>query len=255
MPLLSRLAVLKPAPLDNINGSVGWWRFDDGTAADLSGNQNNGVYSNTPPAPIGGPVAGVAAVNWAGTNQYATITHAAMLDLAAPFTITVWLKYASQGNIVVLEKNGNSGFSFQLGANVTDALTVWVGAPNKGPQSNSTWADSKWHFFAMICGASPKVYVDGIDDTGSVAAADPPSYAGAPVYFGSRAGSFPYTGAMADVRFWPRQLAVDEIRSLYYQGIAFPGLYSEGEMPALFVSTAADVQPPRSMHQFRLRAA
>ena len=65
---LTKFNVLTTNPKDNENGLVGWWTFDDGTATDWSGNQNNGTLVGAPTTVPG--IIGSNALKFNGSSQY-----------------------------------------------------------------------------------------------------------------------------------------------------------------------------------------
>ena len=71
--------------------SSGWWRFDDGagtTAADSSGNGNDGTLSGDPQR-VAGKVSGALQFN--GVDDFVDIPHAEILTVDNEVTVMAWI--------------------------------------------------------------------------------------------------------------------------------------------------------------------
>lgn len=164
-----------------------------------------------------------------GTDDYLNIPAATSLDLTPPFTLSFWLKFTTTSNLVVWERNGNSGFSVQV---ISGKIQVNIGGTNTTQSviTTSTWNDGNWHqccFTASSIGShTGAAYVDGRDDTNSANnGAGTPSYAGAPMVIGSRLGSFGFAGPLDSLMLHPRPLSAAEVRALYDESrCGCPGL-------------------------------
>ena len=98
--------ILSTRRRENTNGLVGWWTFQDGTAMDWSGNQNNGVLVGSPNV-----VSGIIgnALSFTG-SQSVTIANS-LITGTGNWTILAWINSGSfnfntRGNIF---QTGNSG--------------------------------------------------------------------------------------------------------------------------------------------------
>lgn len=233
---LTKFNVLTTRPNDNTNGIAYWGTFDDGTAVDWSGNQNNGSFNNTI-TPIGGIIGN--ALTFSSTG-YVSIP---AFPITFPFSISLWVKYTTSSNVVIFECNGNSGFSLQSGAIVAGALSMWCGTGSDGPRANVLSNTGQWVHVVAVASltlAQNKMYLNGVDstNTGTTVAATTPTF-GQPVYIGSRAGSFGFGASADDVRLYNRIVSGAEANSIYNQAIAFQQGYPEMEMPALYLSSSS----------------
>ena len=77
------------AALGQTDGLVGYWSFDDSTAADSSGYANHGTMYGDPNC-----IAGVkgAAIEFDGINDYIIIPDSDWLDTDSMMTISLWIR-------------------------------------------------------------------------------------------------------------------------------------------------------------------
>jgi uncharacterized repeat protein (TIGR01451 family) len=139
------------------------------TAADSRG-ANNGVFTNGPVLNEPGPLAGSGdrAARLDGVNDYVTVPDATSLDLGdGPLSLEAWVKRttASSAGISIFQK-GASAMQFGLYLDNTflakDNIATVV-------SSTTTVTGTGWHHIvATKSGASAKLYIDGVDRTGTV---------------------------------------------------------------------------------------
>lgn len=87
---------------------VARYTFDDGTAADDSGNSNNGVLNGNV-APATDAERG-AVMNFGGTDSFIRVANSASLNaVASQITIAMWLNIPSTGTRQLIEKGGTGG--------------------------------------------------------------------------------------------------------------------------------------------------
>jgi hypothetical protein len=144
-------------------GLVGWWKFDETegtTAADSSGNGNNGTLQGSPVwRPQGGKIGGTLEFN--GKGDYVKINNESAFDITDQITISAWVNIASvpQEWTGIVTKGdsawristdfANNVFHFGLGQN--DYLN-----------GKTTVGSGQWHHVLCVYdGRKMSTYVDG----------------------------------------------------------------------------------------------
>ena len=192
---------------------------------DISGNRNDGTLVNGPTWVPGAPGGGYA-LEFDGSNDYVEVPHATELNVSLPLSISIWLKYTSDANQVIFEKNGNNGFSLQQAGTGSGLLSLWAGGSGNGVRTAAGYNDGLWHFFVFVLSSTTvgdgHVYVDGVE-----VAIDEPSDAGTPsygtntpIYIGSRAGSFGQDGQYANISLYARTLHLSDAIRFYFDPLA-----------------------------------
>lgn len=248
----SRFAALKTSPLDYDPALICWCPFDNGTALDYSGNQNNGVATGTP------VFAGSEMGNSYGftSGNYFSVTTLGNANPIATNRVTVaaWLKpnVTTRGDILsVWAGDGGGGASdqFVLLYGLTSGKPQMFLLQNGGANVNHSGVGSTamatglwYHVAGLYDGVECAVYLNGKLEA-SQPNVNQPLGTGAsnPIQIGGSAGGTnPLNGSLADVRFYNRGLSGVEINALYNQGLArFALSPDEWEMPALFAASAA----------------
>jgi Concanavalin A-like lectin/glucanases superfamily len=234
---LTQFNVLPSRPADNTDGMAAWWTFNDGTATDFSGNQNNGTLTNGP-ALVGG-ISGNA-LSFNGSNQYISVPigTSSPLKFQGNFSVSAWVKPTSLHNYGNVIGTGNVNTSYGL---ITFADGEWhwqlsSGADVQAPAGslvNGTWA----HIAATYDGTTVSLYQNGAFVTSG--ARGQPGVPTSPFYIGADVGNGRYfSGIIDDVRAYVRTLSPAEINAIYNQSIAYQQGYPEMEMPALMTSAS-----------------
>jgi hypothetical protein len=233
LPLQTKFSAFSAQPIDNENGLVGWWTFDDGTATDFSGNQNNGVFIN---APIFGAGKLSNSLKLNGTSQYATISDAPMLR-AANVTVLLWFSLTSLPGIVSIlcrPQNGPPWSSPYLTwlIRVRTSTLVEIDVGNSTTYSNADWTVpsislGQWHHigFTYSPGAL-KAYFDGVSLGVNATVTGALNYvSGFPIVIGADYGSSPaasyFPGYVDDVKIWAQALSPQDINTVYNQDNAY----------------------------------
>lgn len=204
------------------------------TAADATGNNNNGNLNNGAVFSTG-KIGNAVSLN--GSNQYLTVNNSGSLNPTSAITLSVWIKASSlTGNRVIFKKQ-NWSASYELaiyGGQLTFNLN--------GPGSVSTAAPSTgvWHLItATYDGAAKKIYVDG---SISQAASGPIGTNGEAIMIGTSGGWENYfSGLVDDARIYNRALSQTDVQSLYNSGAGVSriavneGLETTGITPSFIV--------------------
>ena len=203
-------------------GLVGYWSFDGknmGTTSsrDLTNNGNTGWLINGPLRAAGKLG---QALSFDGSNDYVSVSDNTALEPAIPFSVSVWAKFTTTANTVVLEKDGNNGYSVQTLSSGLIMASGGAGAGNRITTSVTT-NNNQWHHAVFVVTGSNngdgKAYIDGVDRTSE---ADPsaPLYSTGALVIGSRSGTVAFPGLIDEVRVYNRALSDKEVRTLYNMG-------------------------------------
>ena len=218
---------------------LGWWRFDDSTANDSSGNDYHGVASSPTIYNDDIPFGTGKSINLNGL-KYVTVSDGgteSVFDGGSTFTISTWVKEWPEGNwSPFLSKRGEGGQGWQIRRlnNSADQIAFTLRGPG-----NDDWSatqnidDNRWHHLAATWGGGKRnIYVDGIL-IGSENRAGSVSPTGSQLVFGARDDSAnsntPPTISnqsgvwLDDVRFYRASLSQENISSIYDNGLGDVG--------------------------------
>lgn len=184
------------------------WEGAGNRAIDLSGHGNHGA---------------ITGAGWVNNglsfdgNDYISVADNAIVELTFPFTITAHLQYTTAGNVVIIEKDGNGGYSLQSYLGKIFLNVGGFGVGNR-VQSSITINDNKTHKVVFtVWGSSneqSKVYIDGIDVTDE-SVCGTPNYSTGSLYLGSRGGSFGFPGIMDNVNLYNVVFSAAQVKFLY----------------------------------------
>ena len=152
-----------------------------------------------------------------GINDYVSVPHSSSLNISGPFTVAMWLKTSGTGNDIILEKNGNSGFSVQRFSSNQWGINVNNGFITASADASKN--DGKWHHLAFVYNGANDgyVYVDGEDVT-VTNTPNTPNLSSGILAIGSRSGTLGFEGDLDEVQIWSRALNASEL-SLSYAGL------------------------------------
>jgi chitodextrinase len=218
-----------------VNGLVGYWALDDGsgtTAVDSSGNGNNATLVNSPTW-TAGQVNGALQFN--GSNSYASVPANGGLNVSGQFSITMWVKDLSN-NQSLEQIFGRDDYSGRLLFGGWGEIKAEFGDEFDTPLY--VLPTGSWHHVAYVAGSSGEtLYVDG-----AVVASD--TFTGAtfvnsnPIFMGdSISNAYPFNGSLDEVRVYNRALSASEVLAVMND----PGLPggSSGSAPAIFSFSAS----------------
>ncbi len=218
------------------SGLVAYYNFDNGTAADSSGNSNNGVL-------IGGPTltagkVGAASLLFDGVDDYVNIPHSSSVNIGSGnFAFSFWFKKtnATDSYTSLLSKNTSDdsdgpGFVFFLRETVPN---IYAGIGNGSATLGAAGTpinNTDWQHVTVVREQGQKllVYLNGVvaaqstvvDTIGDVSNA-------VGITIGKGAGLNPsgpphqeyFKGAIDDVRVYNRALTAAEVTEIYnYSG-------------------------------------
>lgn len=227
--------ILSTRRRENTNGLLYWGTFQDGTAMDWSGNQNNGQMVASPAVV---PGFNGNALNFNGSTQ--SITLPTSIHPAA-CSVVAWVNAGAFTNALnsVYARNNNSHY-FTLTINSSGKLALYLVAGGSQVAYNGTGAytlaTGKWYRTAMCYDSVVGLngYVNGALDAtvGANGTIDTSAVATSIGIDPANAGR-QFSGAIGDVCVYNRALTGSEVNTDYNQAVAAAN-QPEGELPMLF---------------------
>lgn len=206
-----RVLAIRPASL------MGYWSLNETsgtTAADSSGNGNNGTYQGTTLNGIIHPD-GLSAPLFDGINDWVTIPHTTTLNPSGQLTISVWVNATetTYWRGIVAKTDGatwSTGYGiFLLDTGVINAYLTGYG---DGINANYSILSSWVHLAYTNDGSTQRLYQNGtlIAESGYVVGSSTTN----DLYIGVQPGGAGWYGSIARVALWNEALDADEISEL-----------------------------------------
>jgi autotransporter-associated beta strand protein/parallel beta-helix repeat protein len=212
------------------SGPAGYWHLDETggtTAADASGNGNQGIYSSGVTLGISGvlPTVSDNAAQFHGNNDSLSIPDNAAFK-PAQITVEAWVKPdpASPYYRGLVVKTSNAGWGdgygiVRVGGDNTN-IRFFVNNYNT-TQVQGAIAVGQWsHVVGTYDGANLKLYINGVL-AGSLAYSGPINHSTAPLLIGSGGSGYDWLGTIDETAVYGRALSAAEIQGHYLHGIAF----------------------------------
>ncbi len=227
------------------DGPTSYWRLGEIAQNSTTGGDLNGVNPGTYPAsgcahattgPINGDSSGAATFN--GSTCAITVPDSPSLRFAKdqPFSIDAWVKTSSLSGQSIIAKMNNAapftGWDFivasgKLQFQLTDTWST--NALSKQGSTDLTLNGAPWHHVAATYDGSAtaggiNLYVDGVLDAPSSTVntlTGDPRYA-TPVTIGSRSAGRFFTGSLAEIAVYSRELSADQIMAHRTAGTTAP---------------------------------
>jgi hypothetical protein len=205
---------------------AGLWLFDDGTAADSSGNGNNGTLMGDPQV-ITGVFGKALAFNG---DDYVAIADSNSLDMNEQFTIMFWVRSDKEMLDMWADRQvvvGKHYLEYEIGIYMDGQLHTYTsngaGDYDEGimAQSVGAWAVGKWYHVAWtLNGAHETAYINGVN-IGEYDKAHANTMPGEhEVNIGQRTeGGQPMTGAVDEVAILNVALAESDIVAAMNNGM------------------------------------
>jgi hypothetical protein len=200
-------------------GLVGWWKFDESegtTAADSSGNGNNGVLMGNPQwQPSGGKLGG--ALEFDGVDDYVESNYSANLPT---WTVAVWVNgHAAPSSLKPtgpVHREGNYQINWD---HVVDAFRGAAGVKVNGTWYNASFgplqANTWYHLAATYDGENLKTFKDGALISNNSNPSGPSDHEAATLKFGRHSTRQDYfSGKVDDVRIYNYALSETDIAGL-----------------------------------------
>jgi len=187
-----------------------------GTHYDSTVNNNDGTPYNEVTQNTVGEIDG--ADSFDGSDDYIEIPDSSSLEIHAPATISFWFNTTQTGNKVIFEKNENNGFSVQRRG--TNHMKInYGGISDAIMTTGASYHDGLWHHIVFVLESTwsqSKIYVDGVDDTGTINTPGTPTYGSETIYIGSRASVASFGGTLDEIRVTDTAYSNDQIKATYY---------------------------------------
>jgi fibronectin type 3 domain-containing protein/anti-sigma regulatory factor (Ser/Thr protein kinase) len=207
-------------PIDRDVTLVGYWKFDEGSgtsAADASGNGNNGVVVNGATW-TAGRVNG--ALRFDGVNDYANMGNGASLNFSGRITIAAWVKPEATSGLRNIVSHGytlspNAEVILRINASKYE-VGSWNGTGFGATASIPAGDVNNWvHLVGVYDGAAWRLYRNGAQVSSSNATTGAVTVNGNWA-IGSRGTGTErfFQGCIDDVRIYSRNLSVSEIQAL-----------------------------------------
>ncbi|MDB5161770.1 MAG: Laminin sub protein [Candidatus Saccharibacteria bacterium] len=205
---------------DNVNGLVGWWKFNgDGKAA--IGPTDANITGATPGPGQNSSSNGSYVYN--GTaSQYTQIPSSFSLG-TSNVTISTWVNPATSTDSGAFVKIGSTGYGIGMGSSGFDNSTPGTKLVMlfEGIRWIPTTADvtTGWHHVVMVINSSgvPLAYLDGAL-VGSYPGANASAPGSSTTYIASANTTRYFNGSVDDTRIYNRVLSASEISTLYSAG-------------------------------------
>ena len=131
------------------------------------------------------------------------------------YSFSIWVKYTTTANRVVMEKKANNQLCLQLGGTGFNGYITWVGGPDYLLRSAGPMNDGQWHHICCVAdGNSSTYYIDGqINATGGskIFASNNTN----DLHIGSRGGSIGIIGEMNQLCIFNYALDFSQVTYLY----------------------------------------
>jgi hypothetical protein len=236
------------------SGLVGWWKLDESagtTAADSSGNGNNGTLSGGAWQASGGQLAGALNFN---SGDYVDCGSGASLSTPS-VTVAFWMKpsqMAVMGPVDKLPMTTGIGYALRL----RDTGDIWFRLGSEPGTQYDVYGDRRYtngvwtHVAATFDSASgaARLYINGVVAAHQPTCAITLNAASTHLLFAkeNKTGSEPYAGLLDDVRVYDHALTSNEIATVMSGGggiqpPTISGTTRTGNSPGLFWSTDSGV--------------
>lgn len=221
------------------------------TAADSSGNANNGTHTGTVAASTTTAPNRKDSVRSAQyTAAYTSVPNSASLDITGAFSITGWMYWTGGAfayNPILSKWNtaGTTGFGLSLdGGTNTLRFDSYAGGSGSNIKGDTVLSANTWYFVAATraSGGAAKIYLNAsVDKSGTLASA--PGSISDEVRVGSdkSTGGRVWTGLLDDVRLYNRELSADEVAEIMFSKMQLTCTFdaSLGDVPEMTISRVA----------------
>ncbi|MFB3107146.1 MAG: LamG domain-containing protein, partial [Pseudomonadales bacterium] len=219
---------LTPEP----TGLIAHWTFDEGgtsqTAADSSGNTNNGTLGSNPTGadsndPTWVCVSGGNALDFDGTDDYVIAPTSASLDITGDkITIAAWVKFDTTFDSSATQDATfiDGGSKIEFWWEDSDGklhFSLATGAWLELLSTRTSWTANTWyHIVGVYNGTNKYLYINGAEDNSQLDSGNLNS-SGSSILISqavAAANEGPFDGLIDDVRIYDRALSQTEITAL-----------------------------------------
>ena len=195
---------------------------------DSSGNNRHGAYQNGAVPVFPGMVNESSRSLNAVSNLFAKVP-GGVAEAINGFSLALWLQFSHTTNLLILERNQNTGYSLQTfdsstGGAGTIGFVTGGGTPKRWLQSSIAINDGIPHCAVFTFGGTPAssyLYIDGIDRSTRPESGGTPSYGATTVWdVGSRNGTAALNGRLGGLAIFPYLLTAEDAKLLFEAGSA-----------------------------------
>jgi uncharacterized repeat protein (TIGR03803 family) len=204
-------ALAAPSP---VNGLVAAYSFNDGTAADATGNGHQGTISGA----VGVSGKYGSALSFDGVDDKVSIANAADLGFKTGMTLEAWVRPDTLQSVsAIVLKEAPSGLAYALyannSANRPSGVASIAGAKRDATSSSALTAAAWSHLAVTYNGSLLKLWVNGVlrgsrSITGSILVSN-----GALMIGGSNVLGEHFDGVIDNVRLYNRALGAEEVQT------------------------------------------
>ena len=207
-------------------GVVSYWRLGEssGTSACDAVGSNGGTYQGGYTLGQTGAFNGDpdTAVAFNGSTGLMSVPHASSLDVGDDFTLEAWVKRGTVSTSAYQAVASQQAKAWMLYFNSSNRLVLRDATVADVVSSKTTVTDNAWHQVAVTKnGASVHLYIDGVDQTGSVANQTLQNNT-LPLTIGQSSNTAFWNGRIDDVSLYRRDLSATEIKAHYDKGTSTP---------------------------------
>lgn len=188
-------------------------------ADDISGNNLDGTYVNTPTLSVQGAIINdgdTSITLTAASSEYLTVADNALLDPGDTFTIEAWVKKVAGVAYTICDK-GTDGYQLHISAGGLLQLSktgTAVIVSSTTAISNAVWT----HVVATKATTTVKLYINGVDRTDTVTNQTIVGTATALNIGRTAAGAGYFDGSMDEFALYPTALSATQVLAHYTAG-------------------------------------
>jgi hypothetical protein len=201
---------------------VSYWRLGESagtTACDVAG-RNPGTYMGGFTLGQSGAIVGDSNTGTLlnGTTGWVSVPPLASLNTGDSFTFEAWVKRTSIGGTTSQVIASKQGAAWTLLFNTTNQLVLQANTTKISTSTTALTDTTKWHQVAATkSGATVKLYIDGVDKTGTVTNVTLTNTT-SPLAIGQNANASFFKGAIDDAALYSSALTGSAIASHYSLG-------------------------------------
>lgn len=206
------------------DGARSYWQLDETSGANAndsnSTNNNDGTYVGTSLASAAGAVDADSAPNFpGGTGAYVTVPDANSLDLLDTMTFECWVKRAATGAVMgLMHKTGANGPDFRFHSD--DRIRMTRNGTNIVASTTTITDTTSWHHLVMTKATTAvKLYIDGVDVTGTVGNLALSNTANAFLIGAVTTTTLSFNGLIQKVAVYPTALTPTQVLDHYNVGV------------------------------------
>jgi PKD repeat protein len=229
------------------DGPARYYRFEPGLQQreEITNDNFKLTLGNLPAVTTGAFTESEGGILFNGTNQYVSNADEAALDVGDTVTLQAWVKTSTSGTVqYLIDKGWATAYALAIWS---DNKILFRGAATALAYSTVTVTDGVWHHVvATKSGATVKIYIDGIDRTGTVTNATLGNTTNT-LHLGSTTSPAAYlNGSLDEVAIYPTALSATRVQAHYQAATGLAGplptagfTHSEIGLTSTFTNTSS----------------